>query len=147
MKPLIVSFGIIILSVLGLTYQSDFTNYYLLEQNLQALTEECTAYAALNCYDEETEKIVFDADICRSCVQTMINYAVSNMPCFSKDNGTVRIVNLSAYEGESNYLIKLKLAFTPQKSFFRLKSIKTSEISHESCYEWLIEVYEIEEPF
>ena len=139
MKPLIVSLGIIILSVLGLTYQSDLTNYYLLEQHLQALTEECTAYAALACYDEAEGIISYDADECSQRVNSLINYATTHMPCFSKENGEIRTIKMTAKESGDNYLINLKLAFVPHQSFFRLKSIRTKEISHESCYEWVLE--------
>ena len=65
----------IIMSIMGMAYQSDLSNYYFLEQHLQSLTEECVAYAALSCYDEESGIIEFNESICQGKVDELISYA------------------------------------------------------------------------
>ena len=135
MKTLIVSFGIIIMSIFGMTYQSDLNNYYYLQQHLQALTEECVAYAALSCYDEETGLIEFSESICEDRVNELLDYALSHMACF-RDGYFVIKEPISFSKGE-NPKLSLKLCFTPNYDLFRLESRDEPEILHESCYEWI----------
>ena len=134
MKPLIISFGIIIMSIMGMAYQSDLSNYYFLEQHLQSLTEECVAYAALSCYDEESGIIEFNESICQGKVDELISYASTHMACFR--DGSLKTGNIIFSEGE-NPKLSLKLCFTPNYDLFRLESRDEPEILHESCYEWI----------
>ena len=139
MKTLIISFGIIIMSIMGMAYQSDLSNYYFLEQHLQSLTEECVAYAALSCYDEESGIIEFNESICQVKVDELISYASTHMACFR--DGSLKTGNIIFSEGE-NPKISLELTFIPNYSLFRQKNIKTPDLTHESCYEWVLDTSE-----
>ncbi len=133
MKPFIVSLGIIVFGVMGFTYQSDISNYLFLQEHLQALTEECAAYAALSCYENSEGEIIFYEDDCKERVNFLVNYASNRMACFRY--GSFDMPEIEYSKGET-YSLSVKLKFIPDKPLFRLKTVKTPEISHVSCYEW-----------
>ena len=133
MKPFIVSMGIIIVGLSGLVFRSDLTQYVLLQEHLQALTEEATAYAALACTETEDGHLHFSQVEVNENVNYMITYASNYMPCFR--NGTIYPEIISPVDETNSVTVKLQ--FVSNKDLFRLPFISIKEISHTSCYEWV----------
>ena len=133
MKPFIVSMGIIILGVTGLVFRSDLTRYTVLQENLQALSEECAAYAALACEEDDDRGIVFNELDAENRIEYLVTYAQNNMPCFQ--DGCIIATSPVFYE--NGYSVSVHLDFVSNSDLFRLALIKMTSIGHTSCYEWV----------
>lgn len=132
MKSFIISMAIIILGTSAMVFRDDLTRYTILEENIQALTEECALFAAwgLNDPDDDTE-VQIDPVLATSNANSVLNYAKSFSNVFAGKD--IEITSI-ATDGTR---ITVTLVYHSDKYFFRLPFIpKIKDITWISAYEW-----------
>lgn len=134
MKTFIISMAAVIIGVAGLIYRSDLSTLLMIEENLQALTEECAAYAALATEQSDENIVIIPSDAHANAVQ-LKDYAQSYMPCFSKGRLYIAENGFEVYN--SGRSVRVRLIYYLPGGFFRLAfAPQIYQITRESSYQW-----------